>query len=392
MKKVNLQQLELNKPSELCQIVCMDEKRNMTGELTATQMDLMNLLLYKSREKIIKESINDISEFFNLELELSYINETLGFNKRNVYQAIVSQLIALKSQMFVLNALGKNKDIETTITNFIHKIKFTKHRETIKKNVSLVLDGEIIGLLVNTKKYFSKMFLTIQFSMVSKYSKALYEILKDYEGVKTVTIELMMLNGLLNVDTTKPSNIQWSSFRPNVLEKAIAEINEKSDIFVSYEPIKEKIDGKRRIVSQIKFNIKKQSDKKLKELGLIKPGVETLEHYKRSKDKLDKLIKNGYNVVDEEIWISTDIKKHCDRYEQENRLDIWLRETPQELQNTIYKMIASKLENCEDISVYIEDYKILGLFSKDAFTRNPNETMELLNIVVDEYNEIYNDA
>jgi len=388
LSKIKRNKLEINKPSELCQVVCMDENKNLTGELTATQMDLMNLLLYKSRELIVKNQIEKVDEFFNIEIELHYFNSILGKNTNSDYKRIVEHLTNLKRQLFVINALGKNKDIESTVTSFVHKMTFSRHKDNYKKLARIILDGEIINLVINTKKYFSKMFLKIQFDMVSKYSKALYELLKDYEGIRTITIDLQLIFGLLNVDISKKTNIKWSTFRPNILEKAVNEINEKSDIKVSYEPIKEKIPGQRKQVTKIKFNINKQPESRLQELGLIEEPITSLPFYNKSKSKLDKLVKNGYNVIDEDMWIETDIKKNEDRYDAEVRIDKWLKETYQEVRNDIYKILAESLDDCEDPMAVIEDYRIVGLFTKEVFTKTPKETIDLLNEVILTLNEI----
>lgn len=382
MAKVNIEKFEINKPSELCQIVCMDENKNLNGELSSTQMDIMNLLLYKSREKIIKDEILTANEFFELGIELHYLNNALDKNNNNDYKRIIEQLTKLQKQQFAINALGKNKDLETTITSFIHKISFSRHKDNYKKMARIILDGEIINMVIKTKKYFSKMFLSIQFSMISKYSKALYEILKDYENIKNISINMDLLYGLLNVNINKPSNTAWSTFRVNILEKAITEINEKSDILVSYEPIKEKLDGQRLQVTKIKFNIEKQPESRLQELGLIQESIQSHKFYNKSKAKLETLVQNGYTVIDEEMWIETDIKKNEERYDAETRIDTWLKETSQQDKQMVYERLASSFDDCDDPMVVIDSYKIVGLFSKDSFTKNPIETIAMMNEAV----------
>lgn len=384
LQKVNATKLEINKPSELCQIVCMDENKNLTGELTATQMDLMNLLLYKSREKIIKENLETVDEFFNLEVELHYFNSMLGKNNNSDYKRVIEHLTNLKSQLFVINALGKNKDVESTVTSFVHKIKFSRHRDNYKKLARIVLDGEIISMVIKTKKFFSKMFLSIQFSMVSKYSKSLYELLKDYENIKHLTVELELLFGLLNVDISKKTNTKWSTFRANILNKAVTEINEKSDIVVSYEPIKEKIENQRKQVTKVKFSIKKQNELKLQQLGLIEESITAHEFYTKSKAKMDKLVKSGYKVIDEEMWITTDITKNEKKYKSETRIDVWMKETEKSDKNKLFKKLANSIDNCDDPVVSIEDYIIKGVYTKDSFTKTPQETIELLNNIIAE--------
>ena len=165
------------------------------------------------------------------------------------------------------------------------------------------------------------------------------------------------------------------------------EINEKSDIFIKSTAIKEKENGERLQVTKIKFFIEKQDDSKLKELGLIQESIINNKFYNKSKSKLDKLVKGGYKVIDEEMWIGTDIKKNEKHYESEIRIDIWLKETSENDKQMIYENIAKSIEDCEDPIIVIEDYKILGLFSKYAFTKNPLETIELLNQTILDINE-----
>ena len=101
--------------------------------------------------------------------------------------------------------------------------------------------------------------------------------------------------------------------------------------------------------------------------------------YNKSKSKLDKLVKGGYKVIDMDMWIETDIRKNEQRYDAEIRIDTWLKETADNDKQMIYETIAQSIDDCEDPMVNIDDYLIRGLFSKDTFTKNPLETIELLN-------------
>ena len=385
--KVNKDQLEINKPSELTQTVFFkNDEQNAITTLTATQMDMFNLIFYKSKEYFIKNKI-ELTEFVPFELDLITFSKEFGKYKSGDYPDLIKQLNQLSDVKVVINALGKNKDMKTTFTRFIHKLTVSRHKHNNKKKVRLVLDGDICQMVFEVKKLFTKFYLKIQFSMNSKYSKLLYELLKDYQGIKTKIIEYDLLIGLLNVDFENTKNGQWALFNQNILKKAVNEINEKSDIKVSYEPIKEKLPGQRKQVTKIKFTITKQPESRLQQLGLIEEPITSLPFYNKSKAKLDNLVKNGYKVIDEDMWIETDIKKNEERYDAEVLIDKWLKETDQEEQNDIYKILADNLDNCEDPMVIMEDYKIIGIFSKDSFTRNPIESIEKLNWAIDELND-----
>ncbi len=366
------------KPSELCQVLFFDES-NKGLTVSPLQVDLINNFYYEIRKRIVMDNIeipSDGSTVF--EFQLKEICDVLGKYNNSQYTHLIEQLDSLGDIKMVINSLGKNKEIEElTITKFLQEIKISKHKKTEIKKVKITMSNTLINTFLQTDRFFAKMFLMIQMKMSSKYSKLLYELLKDYEGIKKITFNYHTLLDLLNV--TNESQKKWMMFNQNILKKSIMEINEKSDIFIKSTAIKEKENGERLQVTKIKFFIEKQDDSKLKELGLIQESIKDNKFYNKSKSKLDKLVKGGYKVIDEEMWIGTDIKKNEKHYESEIRIDKWLKETSENDKNFIYETIAKYIDDCEDPMIVIEDYKILGLFSKYAFTKNPLETIELLN-------------
>jgi plasmid replication initiation protein len=232
-------------------------------------------------------------------------------------------------------------------------------------------------MVLNVKNYFSKMHLSIQYSLQLKQTKLLYELLKDYENIKTKTIDYDLVLGLLNSNSER--NKKFAYFNNDILKKAINEINDKSDIRVTYEPIKERLDGGRANVTKVKFNITKQPESRLIELGLLQQTITSNKFYSKSKNKLDKLVKNGYKVIDEEMWIETDINKNEERYDAEMRIDEWLKNTHKDVRNEIYELLAKTMDDCDEQFIYIDGYLIRGVFSNDAYTKNPMETIELMN-------------
>lgn len=388
MKKqtINTNQMEINKPSELTQTIFFkNDDCNAMAILTATQMDMINLIFYRSRECFIKEKV-EMTEFIPFEIELAEFSKEFRKYTNGDYADLIKQLIELSNIRIVINALSKNKDLETTFTRFIHKITLSRHKHEKKKKIRIVLDGEICKMVFEVKKLFTKFYLKIQFSMVSKYSKLLYELLKDYQGIQTKVIDFELLQCILNVDTVNTKNGQWSMFNQNILTKAVMEINEKSDIHVSYEPVKERPSENARLqVTKVKFYIEKQSDSRLESLGLIQQPIVNNKYYNKSKLKLDKLVKNGYKVIDEEKWIESDIEKNTERYDAEIRIDSWLESSDEEVKKHIFELIAGSVDDCDDPMVCIDDYKIVGLFSRDTFTKNPQETIEFMNNVIESF-------
>ena len=380
---INTTLYEINKPSELCQVVFFENyKKGIFAYLTPTQIDLINILFYTVKKEVLttNKKISDLDKVVEVTIELSDIYNMLNNRYKNDAETLLQYLYELKKVDVMINTLGKVKDtVYFKLTSIIHTIEWSRHKNILNKKITVGIDRDIISSFIDRKNYFAKVFLSLQLSMNSKYSKLLYEILKDYSGIKTKTIDYNILLPLLNVDFENTNNGAWAMFNQNILKKTILEINEKSDIYVEYEPIKEKPEGERLQVTKIKFTMKSQPESRLQELGLIQESIIDNKFYNKSKSKLDRLIKGGYNVIDEEMWLETDIKKNELKYESEMRIDIWLKETEQTDKNFIYESIANSIDECEDPMVIIEDYLIRGLFSKDAFTKNASETIDLLN-------------
>jgi len=97
----------------------------------------------------------------------------------------------------------------------------------------------------------------------SKYAIALYELLKDYQNVKELTLEISKFRELMGVDSNKYTI--FSMFKDRVIDKAIIEINKspKIDFTVEYELKKS---GKK--YSHVKFIIKKKSKLEVEKLKL----------------------------------------------------------------------------------------------------------------------------
>jgi len=381
------------KPSELCQVLYVDKEDKTFAYLSPIEIDLINLILYKSREEIIKNKINLDGGNFTLELLLKDISDVFNKYTATGYEPLITNFRNLRNKEVVINALNKNKEMETTYTSIIHKIKISKHKNSKLKKIILELDNEIIGMMLNVKKMFSTMFFKIQFNLDLKYSKLLYEILrdylgKDYNGVKSRIIEVDMLLGLLNVKNLNRYT-KFSFFNGEILKKAVKEINEKSDIIVSYAPIKERTDDNPRLhVTKVKFNMEKQSDERLKALGLLNQepelSIEEQIHQNKlnlkSRIKLDKFIKTGYEVKDEEAWIKTDVKKNEKLYTAQYRLDDYLNELEELSQEDRRDVLSdlAKFMNANDPIVLINKNYLIEDLSGNSLTSSAIETREII--------------
>lgn len=263
-KKTNL---ELKKPSELCQVLFYsDFNKKDYAYLTSLQIDLVSTIFYlisdvMNKQKLEESDIFEWSSINHFEINLQTIAEMIGKYENGYYEPIVQNLQELSKVQVLTNTLHKNKTTEFSLFHLIRKISWLKDKQTTNRRVKIWIEPELLTLFHNVNKMHSSFYLQIQYSLGSKYSKLLYELLKDYSNLNEFVIDFSILKALLNVDNKdNPSIDNWSIFNRDILKRAVKEVSEKSDINVVYEPIKNIIDGKKQ-VDKIKFTIIKQKSK-----------------------------------------------------------------------------------------------------------------------------------
>lgn len=137
------------------------------------------------------------------------------------------------------------KPDEEVLCRWLSKV-YTNKKSGIAR---IKLDEDLIPLLFDLGQKFAQYQLYNILAMKSAFSVRIYELLKSYAFQKSKTFDIDELKRLLMVENVK-SYKDFSLFRKKVLEKAQEEINELTDINVSFEPI-----TKGRKVIKVKFRI-----------------------------------------------------------------------------------------------------------------------------------------
>lgn len=173
-----------------------------------------------------------------------------------------------------------------TIINLIGSATYSNNVFTIK------FEPDITGYIMDLKSNYTKLSLPILMSFDSKYSYRLYEILKsksfynnstenndefvasfglselklDIGVVDTNTEQVIKMLKRANPDFDKMVNevskdknfSAWSDFKKKVIDVAVKEINEKSDLDIRYKTIREGHGGKvTNIIFYFSFKDKK---------------------------------------------------------------------------------------------------------------------------------------
>jgi len=122
--------------------------------------------------------------------------------------------------------------------------------------VTIKIDDMMKPYLMHLKEHYTQYELLYTLAMKSQYSIRLYELLKSYEFLHKKTFEINELKKLLSTE----KYTRFPDFQRYVLDRAMREINNLSDINVTYQVIKI---GKRYAKIEFGINLKTDLDERL---------------------------------------------------------------------------------------------------------------------------------
>ena len=168
----------------------------------------------------------------------------LDYNNGNNYADMKSILKKLSDRSMWL----EDGDGEVLV-RWLAKVRTNKKSGLAK----IEIDRDLAPYLFDLGQRFTQYQLNNILAMKSAFSVRIYELMKSYSFQKSKTFDIDELKHLLMVDNVK-SYSNFKDFRKYVLEKAQSEINELTDINISFEPI-----FKGRKVVKVKFCIQEKS-------------------------------------------------------------------------------------------------------------------------------------
>ena len=193
-------------------------------------------LIKPLEEKYQLEYIFDINEY----AKICGITNESGKN----YADIKAVLKKLSDRSMWLND-GKRE----VLVRWLAKVEMIKNSGKVR----IEIDRDLAPYLMNLKERFTKYELYNILGMKSAFSIKIYELLKSYQGIHRKEFGLEELKSKLMVQEVK-SYQRFPDFRRKVLEVAIKEINELTDIQVEWEP-----ETKGRKVVAVVFRIKQKN-------------------------------------------------------------------------------------------------------------------------------------
>ena len=202
------------------------------------------LTLQEKRLLLFLISKIDLSDkdFLSQTFAIKDLAALIGGNNNRIYQQMPAITRKLMSRVIEIYDAGREKLVQlqwVTKTSYYYG----------KGEVTLCLSRDLAPYLLELKRCFTTMRLDILFSLHSIYAVRIYELLKQYEKIGSRTFDIEELKKKLSLQDGEYQ--LYGHLKSKILLVAQREINEKTDLLVEFQEIKEG-----RKIKQICFNIK----------------------------------------------------------------------------------------------------------------------------------------
>ncbi|HFD2037340.1 replication initiation protein [Clostridium perfringens] len=173
------------------------------------------------------------------------------------YKSIVNKKIGRKDFLNLILQVQRNiiTIISTEENNFITTVWFKIKGELNFENVELILDPDVFKYIKYQNGGEFTIISTDVYSLNSFYTMRIYEILKRWLAycIKTKTPYIQNINQLKEILMLEDSKTyaEFKNFNRKILKPSIEEINNKTDILVTYNSVK----GRKRKVESLEFFI-----------------------------------------------------------------------------------------------------------------------------------------
>ena len=249
-------------------LVVKSNRLNMAIQnLTLPELRIIQLAIVDARE-----TGNGLSTDTPLRIDAMRYAEAFETTRQNAYNRMKEAEETLFNRRFTfLDSEGK-----TVKSRWIQRVRYLDDEGAIELAFTLdVVKG--ITRLDGAEEFFTQYLLSQTSNLNSVYSVRLYELLIQWKtAVKTPVFELSLFRGQMGLNDGEYKAM--NDFKKRVLDLAVKEINEKTDLTVSYTQEK-----KGRLIHGFKFTVK-QKEKTKKEVKIDRDN-NTLDMFYKMTDK-----------------------------------------------------------------------------------------------------------
>ena len=253
---------------------------NASYNLDLVEQRLILLAIVEARESGKGINANDP---LTVQAE-SYINQ-FGVHRNTAYQALKDACNDLFARQFSYQKINERGNIENYRSRWVSEIGYVDNEAVVK----LIFAPAIVPLITRLEEHFTKYELQQVSNLSSAYAVRLYELLIAWRSTgSTPIIELSDFRQRIGVLDTEYKRME--RFKTSVLELAIKQINEHTDITVKYEQHK-----RGRSISGFSFTFKQ----KKKDNQSIERDPNTLDLFSKMTDAQRHMFANKLSELPE---------------------------------------------------------------------------------------------
>lgn len=223
---------------------------NASYNLEVTEQRLMLLAIINARE-----TGDGITADSKLQIHASDYMKHFDVDKKTAYEALKNAVDNLFNRQFSFREVRKGTDFIVK-SRWVSRIAYATNEAILE----ITFAPDVVPLILRLEEHFTSYQLKQVTQLTSKYAIRLYEMLIAWREVgKTPQIELSEFRRKIGVEDTEYKDMH--NFKKRVLEPSIKQINEHTDITVTYEQHK-----KGRLISGFSFKFKQKKQAKPVEL------------------------------------------------------------------------------------------------------------------------------
>ena len=160
----------------------------------------------------------------------SYIS-AFNVDDSTAYLTIKEACKRLRGRYFTYQKLV-NDNLEQTESNWVQSVSYAINSSYVK----IKFTDDVMPLITNLERHFTSYQLEQVKDLTSIYSIRLYELLISWKQKKKVELSLAELRLKLGIEPDEYKAM--NNFKAKVLDLAVSQINEHTDITVKYEQVK----------------------------------------------------------------------------------------------------------------------------------------------------------
>ena len=224
---------------------------NASYNLEVTEQRLILLAIINARQ-----TGNGITADSKLEIHASDYASRFDVTNDGAYRALKNAVLNLFDRQFSFKEEDKNGKIGTVKSRWVSRIKYIDDSATLE----ITFAPDVVPLITRLEQHFTSYQIKQVAQLTGKYAIRLYELLIAWREVgKVPQINLAEFRNKIGVEDDE--YMRMSDFKIRVLEPSIKQINEHTDITVTYEQHK-----KGRSIIGFSFRFKPKPQAKVEKL------------------------------------------------------------------------------------------------------------------------------